>query len=254
MTIPNSAYQTFGKLSLPISEDDITDSFSVLDPVRDRLLALFTAAVNDEFGSAWTTVTATLPTGSKLIGTSPVQDSHPGEPTQSLMTTRKAGFPLLCLHRTGEPVFEQYLMDQDKLTSQWHMHWILGPLDLEEQRKLLDLGQAIGKLVKMVERDFGHRSYESGANQFESATGGLMSLRLLTHTQPGAAGFADDDQNLTYWAVRYTLETTELVTDLTDHEADLEGLDFSADVGGANEADISPDFVQASTDPVYQKP
>lgn len=252
MTDFNSAYQSFGKFSVPLSIGDITDTLSVLDPVRDRLLALFVSAINDEFGAPWEKVTPFLADGNPLIGTSPVEDSYPEEPTLTLMTERKAGFPLLCLHRTGDPLFEQYLLDRDKLTQQWHMHWILGPADIDTRRRLGDVGRSIGLLVKMIERDFGHKSFEDGANQFESATGGLMSLRLLNHSQLGSASFADDEQNRVFWACRYTVETTELVSDLVDHEADFEGMDISLDVSGANNPNTNFDFVQASTDGIQE--
>jgi hypothetical protein len=244
-----SLTQRMGGLTIPLAAV-VVDSFAVLDPVRDMLLACFAAAINDEFGESWERVVDSLPATSSLAGTTPIVDTHPGEPTLDLMQTRKAGFPLLCLHRFGDPVFEPLLMDQDKLTQGWHLHYNFGPLDLEAQRKILDIGIAIGKVIKMIERDFGHSAYNSGENILES--GSLLSLRLRTMTQPGPAQFAGDERM--FWATRYTLETTELVLDVTDTEDDLEAFDLNLDASGANSPDTDFDFIVAQSDVEYQNP
>lgn len=251
----NSAYQKLGNLSLPVSNADFSDdpSFSLLDPVRDRLLELFTTAINDEFGAAWTIVIAALPSGHGL-GASPVTDKYPAEPTAELMTERKASFPALFLHRVDEPQFESHTMFADKLIQDWHMHWVLGPLDLEARRRILDLGRSIGFLLKAIERDFGHKSYQDGANQFEPSVGNLMSFEMTGHTQPGAARFDGDEENRTFWATRYTLRTSEIVEDLFDHEAEFQGIDGGVDVSGANHPDVSPDFIEFDTSVKYQDP
>lgn len=252
--VADSVFQTQGGLRLPIYDGEVTDSFAVLDDVQDRLLKLFAAAINYEFGNPWASVVAGLPSA-KLNGTSPANDLIPEEPTLTVMTERKVGFPALFLHRNGDGTFEDHTLEHDKLRQQWYLHWVVGPLDLESRRKILPLGVQIGKLIKMVERQQGHLAYEGGANQFEEATGGLTSLRLVSITPPGPASFADDPQNITYYGARYTIETTEVGTDLIEQEADLDGFMISEDVGGANNPDLSYDFISAtSPDPPFQYP
>lgn len=246
----DSVFQKFGGLELPVGIDDVTNSLSSLDPARDRLLALFASAINSEFADVWTEVTAALTTGSKLASTTPVQDTLPDEPTIELIQQRKISYPLLCLHRTGEATIAPFLMDEDILTQQWHLHYILGDLDIDGTRRLLDICQAIAKLVAAVIRDYGHHSYESGANQIEAAD--LNSLRIVSYIQPGRARFGEDGP--VFWATRITLESTEVSAPITDQLSDFNGMDMSFNVGGANEEDISPDFVSASTDPAYQYP
>ncbi len=247
----DSVFQSFGGLSMPVPIDGVT-SLTSLDPARDRLLELFESAINSEFGTVWSQVLADMPSGFALAGTSPVQDTLPMEPHLEVVQERKCSFPLLCLHRTGNYTVEPFLMDEDKLTQEWHLHYILGPLDIGGQRRILDIGQAIGKLVAAVIRDFGHQSYESGANQIEAA--GLMSLRISGGVPIGRAAFNDNGKSVAYWATRVTLESTEVSAPLTDQLSDFDGMDISLDVGGANEPDISPDFVSASTDPAFQYP
>lgn len=248
----SSVFTAFGGLRLPVSNQDVESSLSSLDPARDRMLAWFAAAINAEFSSAWTEATAALPGDHQLIGTSPVQDTMPLAPTPGNMGQRKSGFPLLALHRTGEATFEPLTIEDDQMTQEWHLHHILGPLDIEGERRILDIGQAIGKLLAVTVRHFGHPAYESGANQLEA--GRIESLAVKDMAGPGPAQFDGDENDAIFWATRYTLETTEYTDDITGQMPPFAGLDMSLDVGGASEPDISPSFIEASTDPAYQDP
>lgn len=250
-----SVFTAFGGLQFPVTEADVTDSLSSLDPARDRMLAWFAAAINAEFSSAWTEATNALPGNHQLIGTSPVQDTLPLATTnlKKALAQRKSGWPLLVLHRVGEAAYgESFTLEEDTRKQSWHLHWILAPLDLEGERRICDLGQAIGAMLKASIRRFGHPAYESGANQIEAA--GLGSLELETHLGPGAVGFDDDEDDSIYTSTVFVLNTTEYTSDITDHMQPFAGFDVSLDVGGAGETDISPDFIEASTDPAYQNP
>lgn len=235
----NSVYTRFGGLSLPVSDADVADGLALLDPARDTMLAWFTAAINAEFSSAWTAATSSLPSSHKLLGTLPVQDTLPGQPTRRTMQERKAGFPLLALHRTGTATFESSLLEEDILTQDWHLHHILGPLDIEGERRILDIGQAVGKLLAASIRAHGHPAYQSGANQFEESS--LKSLVIRNITGPGPASFNDEDDSV-FWSTLYTLTTTEISTSLTKQMSEFDGADLSVDVGGP---EILPDFVEA---------
>lgn len=246
-----SLFQSFGGFSLPITDEDTEGSLTALDPGRDKMLAWFKAAINAEFASVWTEATASLPSGHKLVGTQPVADTYPGEPSAAVIQGRKTGWPLLALHRTGEATYETELIDRDKLTQQWHLHYIIGPIDIEGERKILDICQAIGKLVAMCIRAFGHPAHESGADQLEAAN--LTSLRIVNSTGPGQAVF-DEGDDTKFWATRIALESTELVDDVTAHEQGISGVDVSVDASGAGHPDVSHDFVEGQSDVAYQDP
>lgn len=236
----NSVFTRFGGLSLPVTEYDTEDSLSSLDPARDRMLAWFAAAINAEFSDSWTEAVNALPGTHPLFGTTPAQDTYPGEPTRKALTERKCSFPLLALHRTGTGVIEPFSIEEDRLTQSWHLHHILGPLDIEGQRRILDIGQAIGKMLAASIRKFGHPSHESGANQIEAC--GLKDLKITAIDGPGPARFDDGDDSV-FWATRYTLTTVENSEPLTEQMGWFEGADLSVDVGGP---EIIPDLVEAS--------
>jgi hypothetical protein len=246
----DSVFQRFGALQFPIPIDDVEAGLTSLDPARDILLELFAAAINYEFDSAWTIATRSLSGDHKLQNTRPVNDTLPCEPVIEVIRERKLSFPLLCLHRTGEATLTPWLLDEDVLTQQWHLHYVMGDFDIDGQRRILDICQAIPKLVACVVRDYGHRSYEDGANQLEAAD--LSSMRAVSYTGPGRAQFGDEGP--IYWAARITLETTEVSEPLTDQIGPLGGIDGSVDVSGAGDSDTSFDFVQFSTDAPWQKP
>jgi hypothetical protein len=204
------------------------------------MLAWFKAAINAEFSRSWESACLALPPGSVLFNTLPAQDTMPFEPTSKIMRERKCGFPLLALHTFGDPEFEPLTLEQDRLRRDWKLHYILGPLDLENQRKILDICVAIGKMLRVSIRKFGHPAYESGANQIELA--GLSSLELTKIEGPGSARFDGEEDSPTYWGAVFTLVTTEDSDDIIDQIAEFEGADLSIDVGGP---EILPDFVEA---------
>lgn len=241
----DSVFTSFGALDLPVSDEDVSGSLVSLDPARDRLLAWFAAAINAEFQSVWTEVLAALPSGHGL-GANPVADTLPFEPTPRLMKERKAAWPLLALHRTGSPTFESLTLEDDRMTQNWQAHYILGPMDLEKQRRLLDLPQAIAKMLAVSIRCFGHPSYESGANQIEAAD--LESLELVNMSGPGAARFDGDEDSTTYWAMSLELRSTENTEPNNANDQFLSGIDLTLNVGGAGSPSINPALIEAQTD------
>ena len=243
--MPESVFTSFGGLDLPVTDSDVTDSLSSLDPARDRMLAWFAAAINAEFQSVWTEAIAALPSGHDL-GAAPVQDTMPFEPTPRLMKERKASFPLLALHRTGRATFESLTLEEDRLTQNWNLHLILGTMGIDGQRRILDIASAVAKTIAVSIRCFGHPAYESGANQLEA--GDIHSLELVASTGPAAARFDGDDDSPTYWAITLELVTTENTSPNIAHEKMIDGLDLDMDVGGAGSPDISPSFIVASSD------
>jgi hypothetical protein len=242
--ITDSLLRTFGGLTLPAESSALTEQgLSSLDPGRDKLLALFASAINSEFGELWEAAVATLPSTHHLYDTDPVRDTLPDEPSLELMTQRKAGFPLLALCRDGDAAFEDYTTEKDKLTQQWQLYYVLGPLDVMDRRKLADILQAVPKLVALVIRKRGHASYESGALQFFGGNGDFAAVRLVSY----AAGEAPFAENAHWTLCRMTLETVEISGWREGAFGDLEAADYTMGVGGIDEG-IQPALVIGSSD------
>jgi hypothetical protein len=229
MPLSESMLETMGGLSLPAVEDSDNSTLASLDPGRDILLALFAAAINSELGAAWTAVTNTLGVGHRLYGTSPVQDTLPDEPTEQVLTQRKTGFPLLALHRTGSGTFEDMTMEITRLTQPWKLHYVLGPLDIIDSRKLKDVCIAAGKVVALTLRERKHLAYEDGDLQFEDV---FSSIRVVSQEGPTQAGFGGSEDSTMYWAIALNLETTEISDDVEGSTGLLDAADFIFGVGG----------------------
>ncbi len=242
----DTLYQGIGGTTFPLNPSDYNGSFAALDGTRDRLLELFAAAINYEFGEPWERVVAALPVTHGLSGTRPVQDKLPFEPSAQLMSQRKTAFPLLCLHRTGSPTYEEFLIDQGQVRQQWLLHYVLGPLDIEGVRKVSDICQGIGKLLWLVIRQRGHSAYEDGALQFFPGTGGLSSVRLVNQVGFGEAQYGGDESHKLYWSTIFTLETTEVASDELDAFESFDAVDVSLSVGDGEQ--VYPDLIQGSSD------
>lgn len=239
-------YEGVGGVSFPLREAGYSDSFAPLDGARDRLLGLFTSAINAELGPVWRNVTDNgLAPGHRLIGTQPVEDSIPMAPTLALMQARKSKFPLLALHREGDAEFEEHTMDSFRVKQQWSLHYILGPGDVEFERKFLDFPMAIRSLLALVIRQRGHASYDGGALQFFPGTGSLSSVRLVKHSTTGRAVFSEDP-SATYWAMLFTLETTEIMTQDEAAYPELSGFDATLNLADGQE--VLPEFASGSVD------
>lgn len=263
-----SLYESFGALELPPDVLDMTG----LDPARATLAALFSTAINAELAGPWGQATGTLPSTHPLRGTMPVQDVLELEPSPQVMQQRRAGWPLLCLHRTGAGVLEQHTINGqvERLTQPWDLHYILGPLDVAQMRQLADICIAAVKVVRLCIRRRGHPAYLGGALQFFPTVTGtapdqvvplfpsasyLGSVELKSYDGPGQAAYAGDEKNVLYYAVTMHLETVEYTTD-QDLETDVVA---EADISVALQNDDDnpiDDFVQGQTDPDedYQYP
>lgn len=245
MTRAESIFQTFGDLHLPIEASEVTTTLEPLDPGLAKLMALFKSAINSEYGPVWHKVADALPVGHPLRLSDPVADTLELEPNPAIMQQRKATWPLLCLHRQGEATYERVMLDQERLNQEWGLHYILSPLDIGDLRKLSPICIAVGKLVRLVIRQRGHKSYEAGALQFFPDKGGFASISLDSQEGPGQATFAGNADGPIYYAVSFKLKTTELSNDDLDGYGDYEGTDVSVGVGTGTA--IVPDLIQADT-------
>ena len=234
-------------MTFPVDIDGINDSLAVLDPARDRLLELFATAIESELGAAWTKVTGALPQGSAFAGSSVVADKLPLRPSAQLMQERKTKFPLLCLHREGSEETQPFTLNEDRVQQQWQLHYILGPGDVEVERKILDVCHAIGALVKLVVRQRGHKDYDGGALQFFPESGALESVRVLRKDGPGQATFVDDG-SVTLWACTWTLETIEAPSDNPEAFGQFQAADVTINAGDGSGTNVYPALIIAQTD------
>ena len=95
----NSLYASVGGLSLPLSDTSESTAAS-LDPGRDILLALLTAALNDELAARWSSAVA----GTQMELSQPVQTALPHLPDKQLAQSSEIKFPLLCCYETGKSI------------------------------------------------------------------------------------------------------------------------------------------------------
>jgi hypothetical protein len=247
-----SLYQNFGGLELPVRAADIGETgLASLDPGRDLLLELFASAINSELGEAWAKIIQAL--GPRdWLGELPVSDKHPDEPTEALLQQRKGKFPLLAIHRSGTGTYDQSTLELGRLTQPWTLHYILGPLDVIDARQLKDVCVAVSKIVALVIRKRGHKSFQGGALQFFGAgspdqPSPFTSLRIVSHEGPGQAAFGGDNNSTIFWAIEMRLESTEITSDVEGSDScDLEGMSLTVGIGG--DEGVLPSFVIAKTD------
>jgi hypothetical protein len=248
-----SLYQNFGGLGLPVMAGDVGRSgLAGLDPGRDLLLALFASAINSELGDAWTVALGNVGGERDNLGPRPVTDTLPDEPTEAVMQQRKCKFPLLALHRSGTGIYDQVTLELGRLTQPWTLHYILGALDVIDARQLKDVCVAVSKIVALVIRKRGHKSYQDGALQFFGASSPdqpspFTSLRLVSHEGPGQAAFGGDSSSTVYWAIEMRLESTELTSDVDGADScDIEGMSLTVGLGGSE--GVLPSVIVAKTD------
>jgi len=241
-----SLYQKLGGLELPVMAGDVSTTLTPLDPGRDLLLDLFASAINSELSDAWNVVVSTLGTASPYYGKSPVEYKLPEEPTESVLTQLKTSFPILALHRNGTATYEGQTMEVVKLVQPWKLYYILGAVDVIGLRKLKDVCVAVAKIVSLVIRQRGHRSYQDGALQFFSDTSAFTSIRTVSHEGPDQAVYAGDKSSVIFWAIEINLETTETSSDVEGAYGNLDAEDITVAVGGE---ELIPEFIKARTDP-----
>lgn len=241
-------FQKFGDVTFPTGTVQDKQLFSVLDPARDKLLALFSAAINQELGGSTTTVVATSPWGVARVGTSlsatqPVQDVCYLQPTSDLMKEAGWSFPLLALYRTSA-VHEEFSLQREVVRTTWGVDYILPPLPAEDRRKLGAILAGVRLLLNLVIRKRSHPAYQNGTLQFGQGYGGFDTMKIVSSNE-GPAQFSDQAGSNYYYAVHFDIETTEL-DNTTMTYTDFAGVDLSVGVGGAD--DTLPDAVQARTD------
>lgn len=241
-------FRKFGDVAFPTGAVQNAQLFSILDPARDKLIALFKAAINQELAHSTTTVAANSPwsivrANTILSNAMPVQDVSYLQPTSDLLKESNWGMPLLCVYRTSA-IHEEFTLQREMIRTTWGVDYILPPLAADERRKLAAMLVGVRSLLTLVIRKRSHPAYQGGALQFGQGYGGFDTMRI-TASAEGPAQFSDQAGSNYYYAVHLDIETTEL-DNTTESYTDFDGVDLSVGLGGAD--GTLPDAVQARTD------
>jgi hypothetical protein len=232
MSDNNFLFQRFGDVQFPTAAVQNAQLFSILDPARDKLLALFKAAINQELAHSTTSVVAGSPwavvrANTILSNAMPVQDVSYLQPTGDLLKESGWGMPLLCVYRTSA-IHEEFTLQREVI----------------ERRKLAAMLVGVRSLFTLVVRKRSHPAYQNGTLQFGQGYGGFDTMKIVSSNE-GPAQFSDQAGSNYYYAVHLDIETTELDNTIEDY-TDFEGVDLSVGVGGSD--GTLPDAVQARTD------
>ncbi len=239
-------YGRIGDLTLPIPVGTVTGSLTALDPVRSRLLALFKAAISAELGPAWNAAAVTTPLATRQV----VQSTLEFEPTAAILQQSKHELPILALHRFGDATYENETLEIDRVTQNWLLHYILGPLEVGHARLLADILTAVPRVIVPVVRHRAHPAFEGGKLQFFPDQGGLASLRVVS-SQAGQATYAERSETL-YYAAVVQLQSTERFIDVPDAFGPFDAVSYDFTIGGGE--GLIPGLLYADTDPPYQDP
>lgn len=204
--------RTVGNLVLPTTDTDAS-TLAALEPGLDILVDLLKTAINNDLEPAWTDAAL----GTPLEGRAPVQTALPFEPTLPLMREVKVDFPALFVFPLEDPTVEKHTMRIDRITQRWGIDYILGPLKLEDYRKIGGSLRVVQKLVMAICKIGGHPAYAMDDNDVQAqqvligegaGTCGFERFRFVSATPPGQASFGEGQP--TYWATRITCEGAEL--------------------------------------------
>jgi len=259
--MPISMYERFGDVSFPMDGADVenTNLFSVADPGRDNLLALFASAINAELaksttvveaGSVWAVVTPST----ILDGKMPVEDTVYDMPRRSILRETKLKFPLLAIYRTSA-THDEFSLAQERMTQLWGLDYIMGPLSVSDFRRLGATLNAVKNIVQLVIRRRGHPSYKNGALQFGPGTGRFSTIGVVESSE-GPAQFGQEGEGMEFHALNMILRTTELGILEQGIDPTFEGA--SVGIGIGSESAVLKDAINVRTevplDPNHGKP
>lgn len=183
MTTQNSLFRRFGRLELPLAESEEADLAS-LDPARDILLDLFAAALNDELAPVWESATAGI---AALEGHDPVQFKVPGRLDEEALQQFKTEWPILAVARSTKPAkVAPWSLEQQKVTREWDIDYILGPLTFGSSLRLTDVLERVANILILVVNAGGHRAYRTQVNQ-----GFTFAENVIGDDGAGTCGFYD---------------------------------------------------------------
>lgn len=178
-----------------------------LDPGQIAILELLEAAINAELGTAWCSIVATLRDEAKLRQSrQPVEFASTMELTPQEMTQVVTAWPLLAVYRQGEPEFDQLTLEYDKLTQQWSVDYVIGPLSAAHKVKIGRFCNSVAKLIwRTLDRGY-HSAYKGGARQF---LGQFTSIKATGVQGPGVAQSLGEESGSGYYGMTVLVETVE---------------------------------------------
>tara|TARA_R100001163_G_scaffold64608_1_gene59267 strand:- start:3907 stop:4695 length:789 start_codon:yes stop_codon:yes gene_type:complete len=246
----DSLYRYFGGTSYPVDGAQVenTNLFSVSDPGRDKLIALFKTAINMELAqsttlvqpaSAWAAVTPST----ALDGILPVSDTTYDMPRKSVLRETKLTYPLLALYRTSA-THDEFTLAQEQITQLWGFDYILGPLSVADFRRLGGALNAVKTIVQLCIRRRGHPAYQNGALQFGKGSGNFSTVQI-TESSEGVANYGQEAEGMEFFSLHMVLKTTEHDGIVEGTVPDLEGASVSIGVGSQSE--ILPDAINVNT-------
>jgi len=248
--MPLSMYEFFGDVDYPITGSEVqnTNLFSVTDPGRDNMIALFTAAINTELAQSTTVIEPTsawakvIPS-TRLDGVMPVSDTTYDLPRRSVLRETKLTYPLLGVYRT-QATHDEFTLAQERITQLWGFDYVMGPLSVADFRRLGGAMNAVRTIVQLVIRRRGHPAYKGGALQFGPGTGQFSTIQV-TESSEGPAQFGQEDEGMEFHALHMVLKTTELAG-LDAIAPTFEGSTVTMGVG--TDGDILADFIEVKTE------
>lgn len=239
---PNTIARRVGSTEFPYSSADILATESAFtDPVQELLLAVFKAAIVDEFEDAFHVASGETP----LAGKSVVADTWSGLLTPAVMKQRKGVFPLLAVGWDGKAEWAEHTIEIDRCTRKWVVNYVLGPLDVAQAQRLDKLPHKIAVLMQLVIRNRGHKAFQNGALLWGDPTVGRPAYISFDSHEAGQASFAGDADSPLYYAMTAQLTTGEDDFDLNSYEA-LTGATFTGAL--ADPSGNLADFIEAETE------
>lgn len=216
-----------GGMTFPVSASAVTDSLTPLDPSRHEMAGLLAAAINGELGAPWAKIVATLPATHILRGSKPVQDVAELEPDATVLGTRRNGWPLLAVYRQGKATVTWKFEARQTRTQRWNVDYILGPLALDDVRKVGDILTAAGSVVAYTLMHGFYGGHPSASPPVAAYGTGIpfaipvSSVHMVGQTGPGyakAEGMGGEAKD--YYGITFEVETTEVTSVLTDPATD----------------------------------
>jgi hypothetical protein len=226
-----------GGLTFPVAATAVTDSLAALDPARHEMAGLLAAAINGELGAPWAKIVATLPTGHILRNSKPVQDVVELEPDATTLGTRRTGWPLLAVYRQGKATVTWKFEARQTRTQRWNVDYVLGPLALDDVRKVGDILTAAGSVIGYVLMHGYYGGHPSASPPVAAYGTGIpwaipvSSVHLVGQSGPGyakAEGMGGEAKD--YYGITFEVETTEVTSVLTDPATDTT-LDNTGSIG-----------------------